>query len=129
MASKLVTILVPLPMYYNPDAAGRRRLIERRKFVRTAEEVAQRFGGGTLWRWPPGVAPSGYWWNRGILNIDTLALLEVDIPDTKQNRAWFEKWARETLLPRFRQDAIYLRFYGSGRRMAVVTVVREEAGR
>ena len=47
-------------------------------------------------------------------------------PDTKENRAWFEEWARETLLPRFRQDTIYLRFYGSGHRMAVVTVVRPE---
>ena len=80
MASKLATVLVSLPTYYNPDKAG--------------------------------------------------TLLEVDIPDTKENRGWFEEWARDTLLARFRQDAIYIRFYGSGRRMAAVIVIRpEKAGR
>ena len=124
--ARLVTVLVPLPVLYNVDPAGRRKLVEEAKFRRTAKELARRFGGGTLWRWPKGTAPTGYWWSRGILHEDTLAMLEVDIVDTSENRAWFEGWARNVLILRFRQDAIYLRFYGLGRRMAAVTVVRRE---
>jgi hypothetical protein len=43
---RVVTVLVPLPMFYNPDETGHRRPIEDEKFTLTAEEVARRFGEG-----------------------------------------------------------------------------------
>lgn len=51
----LVTVLLRLPLFYNPDAQGKREPVEDEKFVRTAEEVAEQFGGGTL-RFPGGRA-------------------------------------------------------------------------
>lgn len=119
---RVVTVLVPLPMYYNPDETGHRRSIEDEKFALTAEEVARRFGGGTLWKFPEGVAPRGYWWNRGILSTDVLAMLEVDVPDTHENRIWLQRYAAEVLIERFEQDAIYLKFYGGDAAMATTTV-------
>jgi hypothetical protein len=110
----LATVLVPLPTFYNPDAKGHRRPIEGEKFTATAGEIAKRFGGGVLWRFPEGTAPRGYWWNEGLLEIDVLAMLEVDIQDTEENRRWFERYASEVLTERFQQIAIYLKFYGAG---------------
>jgi hypothetical protein len=43
---------------------------------------------------------------------DTLALLEVDAPDTVDTRQWLRAYARDVLLERFRQKAIYLKFIG-----------------
>ncbi len=47
-AAGLVTVLLRLPLFYNPDAGGHREPVENESFMRTAEEIAQRFGGGTL---------------------------------------------------------------------------------
>ena len=41
-------MLLRLPVFYNPDARGHRTAIEDEKFMATAEELAHRFGGGTL---------------------------------------------------------------------------------
>lgn len=41
---------------------------------------------------------------------DTLALLELDAPDTAETRDWLRTYARDVLLNRFRQKAIYLKF-------------------
>lgn len=80
----LVTVLVPLPVFYNPDATGKRRPMEEEKLTATAEEVARKFGGAVLWRFSEESGPRGYWWNRGILDIDVLAMLEADVPDTTE---------------------------------------------
>ncbi len=120
----MVTVLVPLPRFYNPDAAGNRRPMEDEKFTMTAEEVARRFGGGVLWLFPEGSGPSGYWWNRGILSTDILAMLKVDVPDTEENRSWFQIYAEDVLMERFKQEAIYLKFYGGGAGVTTVTVIR-----
>lgn len=109
-----MTVLIPLPCYYNADRDGHRRRIEDEKFTSTAEEVALAFeGGGTLWRWPNSSTMRGFWWSRGFLHQDVLAALEVDVLDTPQNRAWFQNWAL-ALLERFKQDAIYVKFVGQG---------------
>lgn len=68
-------------------------------------------GGGTLFVFRQG-GPRGFWWDRGVVDRDTLALLEVDIPDTAAARGWLRGYAREVLLKRFRQKAIYLKFIG-----------------
>jgi hypothetical protein len=38
-----------------------------------------------------------------------LALLEVDVPDVEESRAWLRAYARDVLRVRFRQKAIYLK--------------------
>ena len=83
----IVTALIPLPLFYNPDELGKRDPIEDELFVRTAEEIAKRFrGGGTLWVFREGQV-RGFWWDRGAIDKDVLALLEVDMEDTPANRA------------------------------------------
>ena len=71
----VVTVLIPLPLTYNPDAAGRRRPIEETKFSETMGEIAKRFGGGVLWRFRND-PPDGFWWNKGYLYKDILAVIE-----------------------------------------------------
>jgi hypothetical protein len=100
-----------LPTEYNPDASGRRRRIEAWKYVATMRELATRFGGGSLLRRGRGIR-RGFWWDRGILYEDELLAVEVDIPDTRRARHWIRKYAREILLPRFAQKAIYVRLVG-----------------
>ncbi len=57
-------------------------------------------------------APRGFWWDRGLVDRDVLALLEVDVPDTRAARSWLRQYARDVLRQRFRQQAIYLKFVG-----------------
>ena len=111
MKPRLVTVLLRLPPFYNPDAQAGRKLVEDEKFTRTAEEIAQQFGGGTLFVFRQ-EEPRGFWWDRGVVDRDTLALLEMDVPDTAEARDWLRGYARDVLLKRFRQKAIYLIFIG-----------------
>lgn len=106
-----ITILIPLPVFYNQDSVGRRALIEEEKFMTTAEEISRRFGGGVLHRFEND-PPEGFWWSKGVLSQDQLAAFEVDILDTDENRRWVKSYAKNVLLKRFNQDAIYLRFIG-----------------
>jgi len=82
-----ITVLLRLPVFDNPDAAGYRASIEDDKFLDTADELARRFGGGTLFifRHDP---PRGFWWDQGVVDRDVLALIEVDVPDTTESRDW-----------------------------------------
>jgi hypothetical protein len=106
-----ITVLVPLPTFYNPDSAGVRELIEEDKFLTTAAEISERFGGGMLHRFTT-QPPAGFWWSRGILSQDEMSVFEVDMLDTEENRRWIRAYAKDVLLKRFRQDAIYLKFIG-----------------
>ncbi len=124
---RIVTVLVHLPTLYNPDKTGNRRPIDDERFMLTSEELAQKFGGGTLWRFPQGIAPTGFWWSRGILSTDALAILEVDIPDTREARTWIKKYAQEALIERFEQDAIYLKFYGADSAAEAMTVTKKRS--
>lgn len=106
-----ITVLLRLPLFYNPDTSGHREPVEEVKFLDTAEEVARQFGGGTLFvfRHDP---PRGFWWDEGFVDRDVLALVEVDVPDTTESREWLRNYARDILQERFRQKAIYLKFVG-----------------
>ena len=106
-----LTVLLRLPLFYNPDAAGHRNPIEDDKFLDTADELARRFGGGTLFIFRDN-PPQGFWWDEGIVDRDVLALVEVDVPDTRTSREWLRTYARDVLRNRFRQKAIYLKFVG-----------------
>lgn len=103
-----ITVLLRLPLFYNPDPTGARVPVEEEKLLDTAEEIAQQFGGGTLFvfRHDP---PRGFWWDQRIVDRDVLALLEVDVPDTEESRAWLRAYARRALCSRFRQKAIYMK--------------------
>ena len=41
-----------------------------------------------------------------------LALIEVDVRDTRESREWLRAYARDVLRERFQQTAIYLKFVG-----------------
>jgi hypothetical protein len=116
----VVTALVFLPKFYNPDAEGNRDPVEHVKYERTAIEITERFEeGGTLH--DPGNPPVGFWWNKGFVDRDVLVILEHDFEDTIENRRWLETYARDVLLERFRQQAIYIKYVRVER--AVVTDV------
>jgi hypothetical protein len=109
--TRIVTVLIPLPIEYNPDRAGKRKRIEQSKFMMTAEEIARKFqGGGSIWRPKERDALKGFWWDRGYIEWDTPALIDFDIPDTPANRRWVMKYAETVLRKRFKQKAIYVRF-------------------
>jgi len=109
--SSWVTVLLRLPLFYNPDASGYRNPVEDGKFLDTADEIARQFGGGTLFvfRRDP---PRGFWWDEGFVDRDVLALIEVDVPDSMESREWLRAYARDVLRGRFLQKAIYLKFVG-----------------
>jgi hypothetical protein len=106
-----ITVLLRLPVFYNPDADGYRAPIEDERFLNTADELARRFGGGTLFVFRHD-APQGFWWDQGVVDRDVLALIEVDVLDTRGSREWLRAYARDVLCERFRQKAIYLKFVG-----------------
>lgn len=68
-----------------------------------------KFGGGFLHRFRPGEA-RGFWWDNGVLDKDDLAVLEVDLPNTRTNRNWLKSYAKDVIIGRFRQKAIYMKF-------------------
>ncbi len=109
MPARVVTVLIPLPLFYNPDEHDKREPVEDEKFVVTGEEVGPLFGGCTLFVFRQSEA-RGFWWNRGFVDQDVLALLEVDIEDTEAARAQLRCYVRDVLKARFRQKAMYLKF-------------------
>lgn len=110
-STTVVTVLIPLPLTYNPDSKGQRHEIEEQKFIQTMEDISAQFGGGVLHRFQND-PPEGFWYNRGDLYRDVLAFLEVDVPDTTEARAWLQSYAKSVLTTRFQQEAIYLKFIG-----------------
>lgn len=104
----IITALIHLPLFYNPQEQALPQPIEEEKFIMTAEEIAKEFGGGLLHRYPD--TPSkGFWWSRNIVQGEDIALLEVDVPDTGESREWLKSYARNVLLRRFQQEAIYIK--------------------
>ncbi len=110
-STPIVTVLIPLPLTYNPGAKGHRRQIEEQKFVQTMKEIAVQFGGGVMHRFQND-PPQGFWYDRGDIYKDVLAFLEIDIPDTADARTWLQSYAKSVLTKRFQQEAIYLKFVG-----------------
>lgn len=106
-----VSVLLRLPVCTTRTPRVVARPSKDDRFLETADELAQQFGGGTLFlfRHDP---PQGFWWDEGIVDRDVLALIEVDVPDTAESREWMRGYARDVLRERFRQKAIYLKFVG-----------------
>lgn len=101
-----VTALVVLPKLYNPDRWGRRRQVEAAKFRATCIDITGRFGGCILHEDPK----TGYWEKAGIIFEDDVEVLEVDMVDAAEERQWIIDYARNVLLERFKQEAIYIKF-------------------
>jgi hypothetical protein len=119
----VVSVLIPLPVFYNPDAQGVRRAVDDEKFMTTADEIAKEWeAGGTIRVFRDG-NPRGFWWDKGIVDRDVLALLEVDLVDSPEMRGWFKAYAKTVLLERFDQKAIYLKFVGP---VETLVVTRED---
>ena len=104
----IITALIHLPLFYNPQEQGTRELIEEEKFIVTAEEISKEFGGGLLHLYRE-TSAKGFWWSRNIVQRDDIVLLEVDVADTRESREWLKSYARNVLLHRFQQDAIYIK--------------------
>jgi hypothetical protein len=68
-------------------------------------------GGGTLFVFPEGQV-RGFWWDRGVVDRDVLALVEVDLEDTPENRERLRAYAKDVLRQRFGQKAIYVKWIG-----------------
>ncbi|MGH9365980.1 MAG: hypothetical protein ACRD1B_12070 [Thermoanaerobaculia bacterium] len=85
--------------------------MEDEKFWITAEEVSRelRVEGGTIHLYRDGNV-RGIWWDRGIVDRDTHAVIEIDMDDTAHSREALKRYVREVLLERFRQKAIYIKF-------------------
>lgn len=106
-----VTALIVLPLYYNPDEQNRRLRIERNKFAVTGKEITYQFGGGLVRLVPAEEGKTkGLWFEKGIIWEDDIAVLEADMFDTEENRSWLKEYARDILLKRFEQEAIYIKF-------------------
>ena len=105
---RILTALIHLPLFYNPQEKGTREPIEEEKFIVTAEEISKEFGGGLLHLYRE-THPKGFWWDRNIVQRDDIVLLEVDVPDTLNCREWLKTYAKNILLSRFQQDAIYIK--------------------
>lgn len=113
------TVLIMLPLFHNPDANGVCAPIEEELFFQTAEDIAQRFGGGLIHKYNP--SSIGFWWDKGVLNKDEMAVLEVDIQDSEESRQWLRKYLKDVLTKRFKQKAMYLKLVGPVETMEVAT--------
>lgn len=103
--TEFVTALIPIPF----DGPRSRKRSHERALTTTAEELARRFGGGVLWR-PDDRLIQGYWWKQGIIQRQDISLIEVDVPDRASNLRWLKTYVGSTLLQRFQQEAIYVKF-------------------
>ena len=69
---RIITLLMPLPTYYNPDAQGVRKPIEKWKFTQTAEEISKHFDVGAELQVFRRDKPHGFWWDRDCwLSVET----------------------------------------------------------
>lgn len=122
--SGLTTALILLPVEYNADEAGRREPVEDEKFWVTVQEVTRelRVEGGTIQVYRDGNV-RGIWWDKGVVDRDTHAVIEIDIEDTAESREALRLYVERVLIDRFRQKAIFIRFVVPVDRL-VVTEVR-----
>ena len=103
---KYVTVLLYLPEYYNPEKGVKGVKIGKEKYVKTAEELALNLSGGGTWH----KKKTGIWWDDDIMYSDKIRILEIDIVDNTKNRNKMIEYVRKTLLERFKQKAIYIKF-------------------
>ena len=103
----LCTMVVCLPLHYNPSPDGRRVAIEAEKFEETEREIRRHFSGYSRF------AITGWYRddNTGEEFVDQLLRFEVDGTFTGEQLAHLKRWKQE-LETRFAQRAIYFKFTG-----------------
>lgn len=124
---RMVTAIITLPLFYNPQQGGRRRTVEADRFYYTLLEIDEKFGGCRLKGNREVIdrlqhafnemaliateAPAqlGSWLSGGRLYIDPEIELEVEIPDNEESREWLRKYEKEILRQRFQQEQVYIR--------------------
>jgi hypothetical protein len=103
------TLILLLPLRYNPDEAGRRMPIPKVLIERTVREMREMFSGYTL-------LPAQGWYldevtMKGL--TDDLVRIEVDGVFTGDDLCALHYW-KQKLERRFKQDYIYMRLVASG---------------
>ncbi len=103
------TLILLLPLFYNPDSKGYRKPISNTLIQRTISEMQRMFSGYTLAR------VMGWYWEetKSVGVPDELVRLEVDGVFTGDDLRALHEWKRR-LRRRFRQDYIYMRLVASG---------------
>lgn len=97
---RMVTAIITLPLFYNPDRSGKRRAVEPERFYHTMIEIDEKFGGcrvkgdreviqGLLGAFETMTVSSvgtptqlGSWLSGGRLYIDPEIELEVEVSDS-----------------------------------------------
>ena len=106
-----ITVLLRLPVFDNPDAAGYRASIEDDKFSghggRTRPPLRRRYALHLSPRPAARVLVGSRRCRSRRAGTD-----RGDVPDTTESRDWLRAYARDVLRERFRQKAIYLKFVG-----------------
>jgi hypothetical protein len=103
------TLILLLPLRYNPDEAGRRMLVPKMLIERTVREMREMFSGYTLLP-----AKGWYWDDVKMMGMpDELVRFEVDGVFTGNDLRSLRHWKRK-LLRRFKQDYIYMKLVASG---------------
>ena len=105
----MVTAVIVLPEYFNPDSTGHRVLIAEKAFFDTANDLTKLFGGATVLRYRD-VDAVGYWHHKGVVERDALRVIDCDIDDTDVCRGKLLQYVDEVVLERFQQTAIYVKF-------------------
>lgn len=102
-----LSVVVLVPLFYNPDRDGIRRPVEDKKIIQTKRDIRRHFCAGSSSR-------IGGWWrddSTGEEFDDELIRFEIDfVPDPQKLN--FLKTFKRTLEKRFQQRAIYIRFAG-----------------
>jgi len=108
-----VTIIILLPIYYNPDERGERKKVKENKFRITCQEITkimvQRYGEGGCTLDPE--PKKGIWGRTRVIFEDDMVAIEIDnIPNTQEDKQCLVQYARDVLCSRFQQEAILIKF-------------------
>jgi len=115
-----LTACIILPLFHNADSRGRRKPVPQKDFEKTGVELADLFGGCSS---APGSAFTGYWKSetgKPMQDENTyLEVMELGPWDLKS----VHDYCRDTLLDRFKQEAIMVKFMAPGTFGGLVTKV------
>jgi hypothetical protein len=103
---KTETVLILLPVEYNPTKKGKRAHIPIKSFQDAAIEIAELFKlGCTLDPYPK----HGIWIESGIVYEDVNVILEINnFPKSKEKQ--IIDYCQDKLLARFKQEAVLIKF-------------------
>ena len=99
----IYSLVLIIPLFYNPDTSGRRRPVETAKLDRTKAEIEAWFGGYTAYR-ANGRGQDAF---SGKRSADTNIVFSIDAPPEQLEISRLRKW-RRALETRFDQDRIWM---------------------